>query len=104
MQKQLSAPTLIDLFCGCGGMSLGAARAGFRVAAGVDKDSRALRAHAKNFPKSRHLNRDISQRKGTELLAQSGVAVGTLDVLTGGPPCQGFSTMGNATLTTAETP
>ena len=94
MIKQGSTPKLIDLFCGCGGMSLGAARAGFNVVSGVDKDSRALKAHSLNFPNAKHLNFDIGQTSGSELLEKSGVARGALDVLAGGPPCQGFSTMG----------
>lgn len=75
-------------------MSLGAARAGFRVVAGVDKDERALKAHKLNFPNSRHISIDLSRASGQDVLSQSGLEAGELDVLVGGPPCQGFSTMG----------
>jgi len=94
VSKLSKAPKLIDLFCGCGGMSLGAARAGFKVVAGIDRDERALRAHTSNFPKSKHLCLDLSKATANEILQQSGLTACEVDVITGGPPCQGFSTMG----------
>jgi DNA (cytosine-5)-methyltransferase 1 len=75
-------------------MSLGAARAGFHVVAGVDKDDRALKTHEANFPRSLHLPLDLSRVSGRDLLSETGLVANELDVLTGGPPCQGFSTMG----------
>jgi DNA (cytosine-5)-methyltransferase 1 len=91
-------PILIDLFCGCGGMSLGAARAGFEVAAGVDVDHRALAAHTLNFPNSKHLNLDLSKATGAGILSAAALKPGQIDVVTGGPPCQGFSTIGHQNL------
>jgi DNA (cytosine-5)-methyltransferase 1 len=84
----------IDLFCGCGGMSLGAARAGFSVSLGVDKDLRALASHIRNFPKSKHSSCDLSMTAGKSLLAKVGLRQGEVDLVIGGPPCQGFSPIG----------
>src|ERR1035437_3037569 len=87
-------PSVIDLFAGAGGLSLGASRAGFRVAVSVEFDPQALETHKKNFPGTKHLDADISTLKGKDLLVFSGLKKGTLSGLIGGPPCQGFSWMG----------
>jgi DNA (cytosine-5)-methyltransferase 1 len=87
-------PTVIDLFAGAGGLSLGAARAGFNVAAAVELDSFALETHNKNFPRTIHIPRDVAGLSGDELLRFAGVLPGGLDGLIGGPPCQGFSSIG----------
>lgn len=87
-------PTVIDLFAGVGGMSLGAARAGFDVCAAVELDPIAVATHAVNFPTSRHLNWDVGSMSGERLLGAAGIEPGHLDGLVGGPPCQGFSEIG----------
>ncbi len=94
----MSSLSVVDLFCGCGGLSLGAARAGFTVVAGVDKDLRALKAHELNFPETRHSSCDLSAMSGSELLAELRLKRSEIDVITGGPPCQGFSVMGKRDL------
>jgi len=87
-------PKIIDLFAGAGGLSLGAARAGFDISAAVEIDEYALETHVKNFPHTRHLDRDVSKLTGKSLLELAGLKGGELDGLIGGPPCQGFSYMG----------
>lgn len=87
-------PVVIDLFAGVGGLSLGAARAGFGVQAAIEIDPIALATHALNFPKTAHLSDDISTLTGSALLTKLGMRVGELDGLIGGPPCQGFSSIG----------
>ena len=89
-----SRPNVIDLFAGVGGLSLGAARAGFNVVAAVEIDKHAVRAHKRNFPKSKHIDQDLGPMSAQELLDEAGIVARQLDGLIGGPPCQGFSTIG----------
>lgn len=93
-----SQPKVIDLFAGAGGLSLGASRAGFTVSAAVELDRFAISTHTKNFPLSTHLDNDIAKLSGKDLLESAGLKPGELDGLIGGPPCQGFSTMGKRQL------
>ena len=88
-------PTVIDLFAGAGGLSLGAIRAGFNVAAAVELDSHALNSHITNFPHTIHIQRDILSLSGKELLSLSGIEKNQLVGVIGGPPCQGFSSIGH---------
>lgn len=85
---------ILDLFSGVGGLSLGAARAGFDVRLAVELDPRALRAHLANFPATIHSDRDVGTLTGAELLSLANLRRGELDGLIGGPPCQGFSRIG----------
>ncbi|WP_069265188.1 DNA cytosine methyltransferase [Paraburkholderia nodosa] len=88
-------PTVIDLFSGAGGLSLGAARAGFTVSGSVEIDPFAIQVHKLNFPKAQHLPLDIGTLSGKRLLASSNLKSGQLCGLIGGPPCQGFSSIGH---------
>ena len=94
MPKADTRPTIIDLFSGVGGLSLGAARAGFRVAASVELDAIASKSHKDNFPKTAHLEQDVGALSGETLLEAASLRKGQLDGLIGGPPCQGFSLIG----------
>jgi DNA (cytosine-5)-methyltransferase 1 len=85
---------IIDLYSGVGGLSLGAARAGFRVRAAVELDPKASSTHAVNFPLASHIQEDISKLDGDELLLKSGIDPKRFTGLIGGPPCQGFSHIG----------
>jgi len=87
-------PKVIDLFAGAGGFSLGAARAGFELAAAIDLDPHAFETHKKNFVNSNHARRNIKKLSGDQLRHIAGINGHRLDGLIGGPPCQGFSTMG----------
>lgn len=87
-------PNIIDLFAGAGGLSLGAARAGFNISAAVELDPFAIDTHTRNFPGSVHSREDVSQLSGKKLLEIAGLKAGGLDGLIGGPPCQGFSSIG----------
>lgn len=83
--------TLLDLFCGCGGITLGSHRAGFKTALAVDIDPILTSSFKKNFPNTRLLLKDIAELTKSELedLIPEGV-----DGIVGGPPCQAFSGMG----------
>ena len=87
-------PTVIDLFSGAGGLSLGAARAGFAIVGAVELDKRALAAHKRNFPNTAHVATDLAGASGEELAVKFAVGVGEFAGIIGGPPCQGFSCMG----------
>ena len=95
----MQQPKVIDLFAGVGGLSLGAARAGFDVALAVELDKHAMAAHKKNFPNVNHLAADVGKLDGEKLLEHAGIKPGELDGLIGGPPCQGFSSMGHRSVT-----
>ena len=58
---------MIDLFSRGGGLSLGAARAGFEISGAVDSTRGRLALHAKNFPDTLHSNADVSELTGTSL-------------------------------------
>jgi DNA (cytosine-5)-methyltransferase 1 len=85
-------PAVLDLFCGAGGLTLGAYRAGFNVAAGFDRDSQALVIHEANFPSSKTVASDLSGLTPDQILSLSGVK--HVEGVIGGPPCQGFSNIG----------
>ncbi len=98
------APTFIDLFAGCGGLSLGLSQAGWKGMFAVEKDSDAFATLSHNLIKCRK-----KAFKWPDWLEQGATSVqelhkkhssrlkslrGQVDVLAGGPPCQGFSTFG----------
>lgn len=84
--------TVVDLFCGVGGLSLGAARAGFTVRGAVDVDPKPLDAHHRNFPDTAHVRADIAGLTGRSLRLRLGL--NRVDGIIGSPPCQGFSSIG----------
>lgn len=85
---------VIDLFCGCGGLSKGFEDAGFNVILGVDNDDAALKTFEKNHKNSQKLNADLSDTATFEIIKKI-VGGKNVDVLIGGPPCQGFSLTGS---------
>lgn len=92
----MSDMNVIDLYSGVGGLSLGAARAGFNIAASVDIDRHAVEFHKRNFTGTKHIVEDVSCLNGSRLLELASVSPGKLTGLIGGPPCQGFSEIGLA--------
>lgn len=85
-------PTLIDLFCGCGGFSLGAELAGFHSLAAIDIDPVLQSGYKKNFPKTRAIEGNVGEIQKSDWRQ----IIGNVrpDGIIGGPPCQGFSRMG----------
>ena len=81
----------VDLFSGCGGLSLGLKGAGFRVAAAVEIDAKAQETYRLNHPKVHLYAQDIRELNPADVLHQAGLEPGDLDLLAGCPPCQGFS-------------
>lgn len=80
-----------DLFCGAGGLAEGFRQAGFRSVFGNDFDSAACRTFEQNFPDAQIYNCPIQDLTASRILGDIGLGEGDLDVLVGGPPCQGFS-------------
>ena len=90
MQKK--KPTCLDLFCGCGGFSLGFERAGYDVRLGIDVWNDALVTYKHNHTRSAVMCDDLSKIEPKDVAKQLGDK--DIDVIIGGPPCQGFSIAG----------
>lgn len=87
--------TCLDLFCGCGGLSRGFMDAGYKCVLGVDFDDAALKTFKANHDGAEAMKLDLFNHDNikviTDFLKRTGQSV---DVLIGGPPCQGFSVAG----------
>jgi len=103
-RKSKTRPTGIDLFAGAGGLALGFEQAGFDVLAAVEYDPVHAGVHSFNFPHSKVLCRNIATLRGQDVVGAAaegwkahkrpGSLRGRIDVVFGGPPCQGFSSIG----------
>ncbi|MCP4361085.1 MAG: DNA cytosine methyltransferase [Chloroflexi bacterium] len=87
----MNQPTVIDLFSGCGGMSWGLHKRGFRTLAGIDKWDIALETFKLNHPDAETFNANLTELEPQQVMNKLGLRQGDLDCLIGGPPCQGFS-------------
>lgn len=83
---------VIDLFCGCGGLSKGFENAGFQVLLGIDAWEDAITTFNYNHKHSKGLCRDLSKLNPEDVKPELGNK--SVDVIIGGPPCQGFSVAG----------
>lgn len=90
-------PIAIDLFCGVGGMSLGFKQAGFRIVGAFDKEERHVRTYKNNFPSTSAFCVDLRKETGQSLLSLAECRQ-EVDLVFGGPPCQGFSMAGKRDL------
>lgn len=80
---------IIDLFCGCGGMTLGFSKAGYNIVAGLDNWDKAIETYRQNFTHP-VIQADLKDTSSAiELIADY-----RPDMIIGGPPCQDFSSAG----------
>lgn len=88
--------TCLDLFCGAGGLSKGFLDAGYDVVLGVDYDDAALKTFQMNHGSAATLKLDLYDHSNIDIIVDwlKEKGINQLDVLVGGPPCQGFSYAG----------
>ena len=84
---------VISLFTGAGGLDIGFMEAGYKDILSSDIMPQAQKSYLRNYPKAKYLLKDICQVTTAEI--KSLIGKKTVDVIIGGPPCQGFSNMGN---------
>jgi DNA (cytosine-5)-methyltransferase 1 len=96
LAARLDKPIAVDLFAGCGGLSLGLEQAGYAVILAVDNDPRCVESHQHNLP-GLTLDLDLADPVHIQMVVEllEGVPV---DLVAGGPPCQPFSRAGHAKL------
>src|SRR5690606_13542726 len=90
-EQALKKPTLVDFFCGAGGLSLGFVKEGFKVILANDHEDVCIDTYSYNHPEVREdkiINGDIRKIVDNvkDYIDQD------VDIIVGGPPCQGFST------------
>lgn len=88
MKKQFTA---IDLFSGVGGISLGLSQVGFEILLANDFDSEISKSYQKNFPNVHFVEGDIKDIDFKSEFNNSGQNFSSVDLIVGGPPCQGYS-------------
>jgi len=84
--------TFIDLFAGCGGLSLGFEQSGFKGVLAIDFWQDALTTYSYNREHSKTLCGDLSAISPDDV--KNEFKISDVDVIIGGPPCQGFSVAG----------
>lgn len=88
----MSSKKVLDLFCGCGGLSHGFIEAGYDVVAGIDHWQDALDTFAFNHTNSKTIKTDLFNTSPVAIAQQ--LTTKDIDIIIGGPPCQGFSIAG----------
>ncbi len=88
-----NAPTFIDLFSGAGGFTVGLAKSGFRPMLDADFDESVKKTHEFNFGDLNYIHGDLSSKKTKNQVIKK-LQNNKIDLVVGGPPCQGFSIFG----------
>jgi len=81
-------PVAIDLFAGCGGLSLGMEQAGFDPVAAVEMDPIHCAVHEFNFPRCATVCASVVGLEAAEIRRRAGIGSRTVDVVAGGAPCK----------------
>ena len=92
MRRPKKSLKVLDLFSGAGGLSLGFEQAGFEVVGGVDADAKCIDTYSHNFPSASAVRADLGEVSARQLAHE--IDGSHIDVIVGGPPCQGFSVAG----------
>lgn len=87
-------PKVIDLFSGCGGLSYGLEEAGFEITLAIDNWKDALDTLALNHHGAKTYLADLGKETAQEICKNNSLKKGDVDMVVGGPPCQGFSISG----------
>ncbi|MEG6549874.1 DNA cytosine methyltransferase [Desulfocurvibacter africanus] len=92
-----SRPTAVDLFAGAGGFSLAARKQDIKVLAAIENNSAACDTYQANLINNQFdapvlFRKSIEDLSPVDFIAAARISSGTVDILMGGPPCQGFST------------
>lgn len=93
IRKKTKTKNLLDLFCGAGGLSLGFGWAGYKVIAANDNFKQACETYRTNHTDTVLIEGDITDKQIQENLLKES-EIGKVDIVVGGPPCQGFSHAG----------
>lgn len=91
----MSRPTVIDYFSGPGGLAEGFSQAGFKTLMGIDFDENSAKTFKKNHEEADYILGDVSELSPEDILDRLDLDEGEVDVVVGGPPCQGFSIAGD---------
>lgn len=97
-RHECQRPLAVDLFAGAGGLGLGFEQAGFDIAAAVEFDPIHAAVHEFNFPYGATICANVRDLDGKSLRQRAGLGNRAIDVVIGGPPCQGFSLIGQRVL------
>lgn len=93
LKEQTKTNNVIDLFCGAGGLSKGFEWAGYKIVAANDHYKQACETYKNNHPHTKLIEGDITKDEVKNQLFDA-IKGKSIDVIVGGPPCQGFSNAG----------
>ena len=98
MSQSIRRPIAVDLFSGAGGLSLGLEEAGYDVTASVEYDPIHAAVHEFNFPYGKTFCADVRNVSGAMIRSESDIQDQEINLVAGGPPCQGISLIGKRAL------
>lgn len=91
----MSKPVVVDYFSGPGGLSEGFSQAGFKTVMGIDYDENSAKTFKNNHPDADYIKAEIGELNPQKVLDRLDCKKGEIDIVVGGPPCQGFSIAGD---------